>query len=1038
MVNVLITSTIIIVLLVIFRKLCMGKISRKLQYMLWLFVVFRLLIPVQFIGVIPNVANVVLAKLQRIQVDQYIEQVEKNVTKYNVTQYNDTQYNTAESDNRTDDVIYQEIIQLPVETVDIESRPSLDINNETEHIALNKEIITTTEKGNYRIDAVNIAKVLWILGIIAETMIVLISNLHFYNQLCKSRKLLEVKEKIPVYLSDKVATPCLYGLFKPAIYLNQESIKDEELKELIISHEMVHYHHKDYLWSVVRLICVVIYWFDPFVYVAAVLSGRDCELACDDTVLKNLDDEQKIKYGQMLLDMSIGVSNRQLVYCSAGISSGKSAIKERIKMTVSGHKNKMWLSIVVIVSFCLIAIIAFGAKKIGDSFIYMSLRAYVMQQEYAGVSMLLNPVEDTKITTFKQPVYISELSDTSESVNELVIMPAIYGMTNSVHVEGDYITNEKVEMELLKTENSVIEHSYNITWNMENCSINQKYGKYKLKTEDVIFTGLTCETDKGHILVEFAKEPLDIEYEVGEDYLILKSLQNINDKVNISYAYWGKERINTGWRLSDVIAENLNIQAFKVQIAEDKMAQLWLDKDFDGIFESRVDSECYSLVNIGDCNLDGGKDEEIPDRFSTYVYSKEPIVLENAFSEYKKLNREKISLGEYIVEQKYDVGVKLEMQSNNNVTNVILDERLHMQARKSQQIAISNRDDKQYILKTAIVSENDYEYVFDAQIYDTQSGKMVCVDKFSGTDFYEFKTYLEPWISDGILLVSMEGLGKYTARIQIAERGKTIPIHEGYDKLFDYVKVKPTTMFLSGYTGYIDENDEYTYKKYFQNLDIDNDGLIDRVYRQQLDWEFCNIEVHFGDKSTMLIEKVNDESIPDFILLPSDSNDTLIAFRNYYPGANGEVVHNDMKFFKKENGKYIETPLPFSEVSYADKVNKGGWNQYVNVNVKLVDANNRTVAYTCKEFPDFYEEITMTEEDYWAGDFALQFEYGGGNIDCSDSMVYSIDIPRDGSNTIICKAHVIYHCSDEIAFVMKYIDGKWQVLEVGMSIRTSY
>ena len=59
MVEIIITSSVLILVLILFRKLCWGKISRRLQYGLWLLVVIRLLIPAQFFTSSLSIMNLV-------------------------------------------------------------------------------------------------------------------------------------------------------------------------------------------------------------------------------------------------------------------------------------------------------------------------------------------------------------------------------------------------------------------------------------------------------------------------------------------------------------------------------------------------------------------------------------------------------------------------------------------------------------------------------------------------------------------------------------------------------------------------------------------------------------------------------------------------------------------------------------------------------------------------------------------------------------------------------------------------------------------
>ena len=58
------------------------------------------------------------------------------------------------------------------------------------------------------------------------------------------------------------------------------------------------------LWCLcaLRLLLLAMYWFDPFVWLAARLSKIDCELACDDLALRDLQDSARIAYGRAFLD----------------------------------------------------------------------------------------------------------------------------------------------------------------------------------------------------------------------------------------------------------------------------------------------------------------------------------------------------------------------------------------------------------------------------------------------------------------------------------------------------------------------------------------------------------------------------------------------------------------------------------------------------------------------------------------------------------------------------------------------------------------
>ena len=82
-------------------------------------------------------------------------------------------------------------------------------------------------------------------------------------------------------MSDKVSSPCVYGVF-PRIYITPEAESSEHLS-VILLHEKTHIAHGDHIWNLVRVAAVVLHWWNPVIWVSAILSKRDAELACDET-----------------------------------------------------------------------------------------------------------------------------------------------------------------------------------------------------------------------------------------------------------------------------------------------------------------------------------------------------------------------------------------------------------------------------------------------------------------------------------------------------------------------------------------------------------------------------------------------------------------------------------------------------------------------------------------------------------------------------------------------------------------------------------
>ena len=108
----------------------------------------------------------------------------------------------------------------------------------------------------------------------------------FTIRLHRDRRFLGKRGGTCIYVSGAVKSPCLAGLI-PAVYLTEDVLQADEA-ELILRHELTHLRHLDFLWSLCRTAAVTVYWWNPFIWLAAICSKRDAELACDEAVAAKL------------------------------------------------------------------------------------------------------------------------------------------------------------------------------------------------------------------------------------------------------------------------------------------------------------------------------------------------------------------------------------------------------------------------------------------------------------------------------------------------------------------------------------------------------------------------------------------------------------------------------------------------------------------------------------------------------------------------------------------------------------------------------
>lgn len=304
MLEILISSTVLILVLTALRFLLRGKISPRLQYALWLLAALRLLLPVSLVRSPVSVMNAVPdvpAAVQRL---------------------------TAPEDRRAPQT---DSAQAPTQTV---SEPG-----------------AAPAEAQTQLTGSTILKVIWLTGAAAMALVILTQNLLFLRRLKKLRQPFACPESpVPVWLASSLPSPCLAGLLRPEIYLTPEAAQDPDTCQFVLRHELAHYHARDQLWSLLRLLCQCVYWFDPFVWLAASLSRRDCELACDERVLKNLDPGSRAEYGRALLSLVAPKRARgQLLSCATTMQLGRKSLKERITLIAKKPKMAAYTLVFVLV-----------------------------------------------------------------------------------------------------------------------------------------------------------------------------------------------------------------------------------------------------------------------------------------------------------------------------------------------------------------------------------------------------------------------------------------------------------------------------------------------------------------------------------------------------------------------------------------------------------------------------------------------------------------------------------------------------------------
>ena len=179
--------------------------------------------------------------------------------------------------------------------------------------------------------------------------------LTFTIRLRKSRKFLGRRGRTNIYVSKRIKSPCLAGLI-PAVYLTEDVLRNDTT-ELIVRHELTHLHHLDFLWSLYRTIAVIVYWWNPLIWLAAICSKRDAELACDEAVAAKLPESKRLAYARAIL--------AQAPRKTAALSLAGPPVKERILFLTKKQRTS---------AICIVLALALTVSATGCSFAELTRR----------------------------------------------------------------------------------------------------------------------------------------------------------------------------------------------------------------------------------------------------------------------------------------------------------------------------------------------------------------------------------------------------------------------------------------------------------------------------------------------------------------------------------------------------------------------------------------------------------------------------------------------------------------------------------------
>lgn len=359
--NMSLTASLVIVL-VIAARFVLRKSPKVFSYALWAVVLFRLLCPVS----LPSPVSL-LGLL-----DAPVAQTEGITTTVEYLPY--------------------KVVETAAENPQIDRLPQ---NPAAQTPAQSQQ--TTVETKRNPLSAAEIVTYIWLAGIAVMVIAGVGSCLRFRRHLTVA---VQVRDNI--YLVDHIDSAFVAGLICPKVYLPS----DIPLKQMgyIIAHEQYHIRRLDHVTKHLSFAALCIHWFNPFVWIAFILSGKDLEMSCDEAVIKKLGEGIRADYSASLLSLATG----RRIIAGTPLAFGEGDTKSRIKNMAKWKQPKKWVSIVSFI-LCFTILTACAANP--------TQPVVVSKNDGSFDTNVIQPAaEDPAVGSAEPVVYTDEFTSTDKSV----------------------------------------------------------------------------------------------------------------------------------------------------------------------------------------------------------------------------------------------------------------------------------------------------------------------------------------------------------------------------------------------------------------------------------------------------------------------------------------------------------------------------------------------------------------------------------------------------------------------------------------------
>ena len=136
-----------------------------------------------------------------------------------------------------------------------------------------------------------------------------------------------------IYECESAKSPFVLGFFRPKIYIPPGLSVAE--RTYVIIHERTHIRRRDHIIKLISYFILCLHWFNPMVWVAFLFLSADMEMACDESVLKEMGGQNIKDYSMSLLRLSAN----QPALSGSPLAFSEGGLKVRIKNVLKFQKQ---------------------------------------------------------------------------------------------------------------------------------------------------------------------------------------------------------------------------------------------------------------------------------------------------------------------------------------------------------------------------------------------------------------------------------------------------------------------------------------------------------------------------------------------------------------------------------------------------------------------------------------------------------------------------------------------------------------------------